>query len=194
MPKKNNYEMYFEKFLDFYRKNKVIPNFETLKNILWVASKSVVFNFMKKLEADDLIYKEGNSYFPSEKLNSVPVYSSVRAWFATPADEVSKDYLNIENYIIEHPNSSLIVKVKWDSMINASILEWDLVVIDKWLNPNIWDIIIAEVDWKFTLKYLQKDKKWRFYLKAWNENYPDIYPEEELQIFWVLVSVIRKIK
>lgn len=194
MPKNSNFEVYFQKFSEYYTINKNIPSYEILKSILWVSSKSTVFNFMKQLEEDELIYKEWWTYFPTEKMNLFPVYSSVRAWFATPADEVSKDYLNIENYIIEHPNSSVIVKVKWDSMINASILEGDLVVVDKWLNPNVWDIIIAEVDWKFTLKFLEKDKKWRFYLKAGNPNYPDIYPEEELQVFWVLVSVIRKVR
>lgn len=194
MPKLSNHEEYSEKFEEYFKEHRRIPSFEVMKNILGVKSKNTVHNFFKKLEEEWYLEKEGQSYFPTLKLSWTPVYSSVRAWFATTADEASKDYMNLESYIMPHSNSSVIVTVKGDSMIEASILEWDLVVVDKWLSANIWDIVIAEVDWGFTLKYLEKDKKWRFYLRAWNPNYEDIYPTEELNVFGVLVSVIRKIR
>lgn len=194
MPKTSNFDLYSDKFEDYFRENKIIPSFEKMKDILWVSSKNTVHNFMKKMEEDGLVEKIDWSYFPTQKMTAIPVYSSVRAGFASSADDASKDYLNLETYIMEHPNSSVLVTVKGDSMINASILEGDMAVVDKWKNANIWDIVIAEVDWNFTLKYLMKDNQERFYLKAWNDNYPDIYPDNEMNIFGVLVSVVRKIR
>ena len=56
---------------------------------------------------------------------------------------------------------------------------------------NIGDIVIAEVNDEWTMKYLRK-KNANYYLEAANDNYPDIYPEGELKIHAVVRSLVRK--
>ncbi len=120
------------------------------------------------------------------------VYESVTAWFAAPAEEQSRYSVDLERYIIEKPISSLLVSVKGDSMIDAGIFPWDIAVVDKAKIPREGDIIIANIDYQYTIKYLRKDGQGRDYLQAANDNYMNIYPKEELQVFGVLVSIIRK--
>ena len=85
------------------------------------------------------------------------------------------------------------IKVSGDSMIEAGIHTGDIVIVDKGMNPKVDDIVVAEVDREFTLKYLKKDKRGH-YLHAANPKYPDFYPREELKIFGVVTGVIRKYK
>jgi len=125
-------------------------------------------------------------------MTSYDVYESVTAWFAAPAEEQTRYSMDLERYIIEHPTSSLMVSVKGDSMIWAGIFPGDIAVVDKARTPREGDIIIANIDYQYTIKYLRKDAHGRDYLEAANDNYMNMYPKEQLQIFWVLVSLIRK--
>lgn len=42
-------------------------------------------------------------------------------------------------------------------MINASLQEGDIVIVDKAKREKIGDIVVAVVDSDYTLKYLQRD-------------------------------------
>ena len=76
-------------------------------------------------------------------------------------------------------------------MKNAGIIEGDLVVLDKSLQPQNQDIIAAFVDDEWTLKYYF-DKNGRIYLKAANDKFKDIYPKQKLEIGGVVIKVIRE--
>jgi len=120
------------------------------------------------------------------------IYESVTAGFAAPAEEQSRFSVDLERYIVEQPVSTVLVKVKGDSMINAGIFPGDIAVVDKAKAPKQGDIIIANIDYQYTIKYLEVDSQWRTYLRAANDNYINMYPDQELQVFWVLKTIIRK--
>lgn len=122
----------------------------------------------------------------------LPYYESISAWFPSPAKDDAKLELDLNDYLIEHPSSSFLVKVKWDSMIGACIAEWDLVLVDKSRKHKVGDIVVAQIDREFTLKYYMVDEKGIPFLQADNLNYPHMYAEEELVVFWVVSAVIRK--
>lgn len=126
------------------------------------------------------------------KSNIVTIYNSIQAGFNTPADEESRYTMDIASYVIERPNTSVLVTVKWESMIDAGIYPWDIVVVDKWARLKKHDIVIAKIDSQYTLKYYEKDNKWDVFLSPANSSMSDIYPTEELEIFWVVKSLIRK--
>jgi len=76
-------------------------------------------------------------------------------------------------------------------MIEAGINTGDIVIVDKGMSAKVDDIVIAEIDKEYTLKYLKKDKQ-GYFLWTWNQKYPDFHPREELKIFGVVVGVVRK--
>lgn len=131
-------------------------------------------------------------YYPWEMLVSLPFFESVRAWNPTAATEEMYDQINVESYLIDRPTATVLLSVKWDSMKDAGLQEGDVLVVDKSQEWKRWDIIIAVVDNEYTVKYLEKDENWRWYLKPWNDNYNDIYPEQELEIFGVVTWSFRK--
>ena len=57
----------------------------------------------------------------------------------------------------------------------------DLVFVERTNEAKPGDIVIAEVDGKWTMKYLRQNGN-QMYLEAANKKYPPIYPEEELKI------------
>jgi repressor LexA len=76
-------------------------------------------------------------------------------------------------------------------MIDAGIFEGDLVVVEKQSTARRGDIVIAIVDNQFTLKRLDLERG-QFILRPENKAYPVIRPEGALEIFGVMVGLVRK--
>lgn len=71
--------------------------------------------------------------------------------------------------------------MKGDSMIDAGIQEGDLVIAERGNNPKVGDIVIAEVNDGWTMKYFRK-KGNAVYLEPANKNYKPIYPTQDLKV------------
>ena len=76
-------------------------------------------------------------------------------------------------------------------MIGEGIKEKDLVIVERGREPKNGDIILAEVDGNWTMKYFRKKGK-KVTLEAANPKYPPIVPQEELRIAGVITAVVRK--
>ena len=102
----------------------------------------------------------------------------------------ASDSLDLYNFILDLPGDVFSLTVHGDSMIDASIREGDIAII----NPNKaamdGDIVAALVDGECTLKYFYKDHKGVRLVPA-NPEYPIIYPETELIIQGVVLSLIH---
>ena len=78
-------------------------------------------------------------------------------------------------------------------MIDAGIHEGDFVLVERGREPKNHDIIIAEVDGEWTLKYYEREGS-RVRLIPANKKYSPIVPKTELRTGGVIVAVIRKYK
>lgn len=76
-------------------------------------------------------------------------------------------------------------------MIDAGIYEGDLVIVERNRQPKVGDIVIAEVDRGWTMKYYKKEGN-KVYLEPANKKYKPIYPKEDLKIAAIVKGVIRK--
>ncbi len=83
------------------------------------------------------------------------------------------------------------VRVSGDSMTEAGILPGDLVIVEKGRNPKTGDIVIAEVDGEWTMKYFRKEGK-IVVLEAANSRHAPSCPQVELHLAGIVVAVIRK--
>ena len=109
-----------------------------------------------------------------------------------PVEDGHADALTIDDYLIERPSQTVLIRVKGDSMQDAGILEGDLVVVEKTASAKRGDIVVAIVDGQFTLKRLDVERG-QFVLKPENKAYPVIRPEGTLEIFGVMVGLVRKL-
>ena len=101
--------------------------------------------------------------------------------------------MSLDDYLIQNKEATYILQVKGDSMIDAGIREGDLVIVERTHAPRVGDIVIAEVDGEWTMKYLRKRGE-TYYLVPANWNYKPIVATKELRIEAVVIAVVRKYK
>lgn len=83
----------------------------------------------------------------------------VKAGFPSPAQDYMAESLDFDRDLIEHPEATFYARVVGDSMVDAGISDGDVVVIDKALDAEDGDIVVAFIDGEFTLKFLDLSHK-----------------------------------
>ena len=121
----------------------------------------------------------------------IKVLGVVEAGFPTPAEEDLLDTLSLDEWLIEKREASFMLQVKGDSMYDAGIRTGDMVIVERTENAKPGQIVVANIDGAWTMKYLRKDDL-GFYLEAANKHYNVMRPKEDLQISAVVKAVIRK--
>lgn len=176
----------------FFRENRRMPSFSEMVGLLEVRSKSVVNFWINKLIEADILEKDDKGHLKfKQSTYAIPLAGSVQAGFPSPEEEALCDIMSMDEYLITKPDASFLLKVSGDSMIGEGIMEGDLVIIEKGRTPKIGDVVIAEVDGDWTLKYFKKQGG-KVYLEAANPKYPIIRPKIELRLGGVVTAVIRK--
>ena len=176
----------------FYRDNRRMPTYSEMIDILGVRSKSVVHFWVNKLLAKGLLEKDKRGYLkPARQSLALPVVGEVAAGFPSPAEEELRDVISFDEYLVTRPGSSFLLKVSGDSMTGAGILEGDLVIVERGREPRNEDIVVAEVDNEWTIKYFRKEGR-NVILEAANPKYKTIKPKSELRLGGIVSAVIRK--
>jgi repressor LexA len=116
---------------------------------------------------------------------------TVEAGWPSPAEEELVDTLSLDELLIQNREASFLLKVTGDSMTGAGIMPNDLVIVDRGQTPKSGDIVIAEVDGQWTMKYLRKRGDSVTLIPA-NPKYKPIKPKNELKIAGVVTAVVRK--
>jgi len=126
---------------------------------------------------------------------AVPLLGSIPA--GLPTDTVQENescvLVDINTIGIRPTARTFALQVRGDSMIGKHILDGDLAIIEHGVEPRTGDVVAALIDGQVTLKtfVLQRGKP---FLKAENPQYPNLIPQQELQIQGVMVALVRKRK
>jgi len=116
------------------------------------------------------------------------VGSRVAAGFPSPADDYMEDYLDLNQLLISEKESTYLVRVKGESMINIGIFPKDLLIVDRSRDPIDGDIVIAVLDGELTVKRLEK-RGHRVALVAENKKFPPIVVREDQEfLVWGIVT------
>lgn len=152
-----------------------------------------MFKVISKFIEDGFLKKDGgNKIAPTTRFFALPLLGDIRAGFPILAEE-NKEYVSLDDYLIENPSSSFLLKVRGDSLEGVGIFEGDIVIIERKKQATSGSVVLAQIDKEWTLKILKRDRAKRLlYLSAANPKYPSFYPKEELQIHGVVKAVVRK--
>ncbi|MFH1829787.1 MAG: transcriptional repressor LexA [Pseudomonadota bacterium] len=176
----------------FWRSNRRMPTYTEMCRIFGYGSKNAAFRLAKKLIDEGYIEKDtAGRLSPKGDRLGIPLMGYVQAGFPSPAEEELIDTLSLDEFLIDKPEASFLLKVSGDSMIDAGIHEGDLVIIERGLTPKSGDIVLACVDSEWTLKYYRKSKGALELVPA-NSKYPVIRPKNELTIGGIVKAVIRR--
>ncbi len=186
-----NYQKKLDVLRDFFRSGWVYQSLDQMKDILGYANSAWVKRFFQKLTDSWILIFENKGYIPSDRLTGYPFFESVRAGLPFTPETHPTSQIDLDSYLIENPASTYFVKVKGDSMEDAGIREWDIVLLDRSLSPKNGDIVIASLDWEVTLKYFEK--KWeKLRLIPANSKYTPIIVNWPCEILGVVSGSVRK--
>jgi repressor LexA len=178
----------------FYHTKGRMPSFSEIGELTGLQSKNAVSKLVDKLDSLKVVGKDAKGrLIPRSIASPVRILGSVEAGFPSPAEEELADTLSLDDLLIENPDATFLLKVSGDSMSEAGILPGDMVIVDKGQTPKSGDIVIAEVDGQWTMKYLRKRGESVTLIPA-NPKYKPIKPKNELKIAGVVTAVVRKYK
>jgi len=184
---------YLAKLQDYYADWKNIPSYAKLCEVFGIASKSWVKAILTRLNSAGFIDRTPDgAWIPSRQFFARPLAeSSVQAGMPVSVSATQGEYLVIDDMLIDRPSETTLIPVKGDSMIEAGIHDGDIAVVEKRNLASVGDIVVAIVDNEFTLKTLDKERG-KYILRPANQAYPVIHPQGILEIFGVMVGLIRK--
>jgi repressor LexA len=176
----------------FFRENRRMPSYAEMIDLLGVRSKSVVNFWINKLIDAGLLEKDSRGHLTFvERSFAIPLVGSIQAGFPSPEEQTLCDIISMDEYLVARPDASFLLKVSGDSMIGEGIKEGDLVIVERGREPKSGDIVVAEVDGEWTMKYYRRQGR-EVFLEAANPRYPIIRPKTELTLGGIVTAVIRK--
>lgn len=141
-----------------------------------------IANYIAPASADNIVKLE------------IPLFSSsVAAGFPSPAEDHIEDTLDLNDYMVERPDSTFMLRVEGESMKDIGILPNDILVVDRSLKAAHNKIVIAAIDGQLTVKRLfHRGDLIR--LLPENSDYPEIELEQEsdLVIWGVVIGSFRR--
>lgn len=180
------------------------PTLREMREYFGVSSDNSILKHVKALEEKGYIKKDDTPRgikllssvkerldFPEFRL---PLLGMIPAGGPVLSEEYIEKWVNVGEDAVYKMKDSYLLRVKGNSMIEAGIFEDDILIVCGSLDAKIGDIVVALVDNQNTVKRYMKDSSGRFYLKAENPSYENIYPEGELCIQGVVTGLLRHYK
>ena len=128
---------------------------------------------------------------------SIPSFDvRVVAGFPVPLDndEISQD-IDMLHLLCPHPESSYLIRVQGESMIDAGIESGDIVIVDKSRrNPSEKEIAVCELNGEYTLKRVALEKDGTRWLIPANPDYPrfPIHDGDTFSVWGIVTYIIHK--
>ena len=119
----------------------------------------------------------------------------VRAGFPSPAQDYETEAIDLNKELVRHPATTFYARAYGDSMHDSGIDDGDLLIVDKSIEPQEEDIVVAFVDGEFTLKRIRMDKAAGcLWLMPSNDNYPPIRvtSENHFMVWGVVTYNIKR--
>ena len=192
-----------QQVLDFitahHRQHGVAPSLREIQAHFGLASPFGIQRHVDALTAKGALQRldgKARGLLPSthvrrETLAEIPLYGTIPAGLPVEAQQEPDTYLSIDTASLGvRANTKLFaLRVRGDSMVNASILDGDTVFLTP-REPRPQDIVAALIDGESTLKRFLVQRG-RPFLRAENPRYPDLLPATELIIQGVMVGLLR---
>jgi len=186
------YNDYKTKLQSFYQREKRMPTYTEMMSLFGFKSKNAVARLVDKFIDAGLVAKDHlGRLIANDTFDNIPLLGLVKAGFPADVAEESHDTVNLDEYLVQKKGTTYMLEVDGDSMIDAHIADGDMVLVEKTDKAKNGDIVIADVDGEFTMKYFRKDGE-KVWLEPANKDFKNIYPVTYMNITAVVKAVIRK--
>lgn len=178
------------------------PSVREIGRGVGLKSTSTVYGHLKRLVHQNRIeMTEGKrrairltdeSQLMATDYDEVPLVGTVTAGKPILATENIESLLKLPQDIYNSIEDMFALRVRGDSMIDAAILDEDVVLVRKQSNADSGEIILALLGDEATVKTLIRDADGHCLLRAENAAYADIpFDSEECKILGVVCGLLR---
>ena len=123
----------------------------------------------------------------------LPFYiHKVGAGFPSPATDYIEDDVDLNTHLIKNAPATFIIRVQGKSMVNASIYDGDLLIVDRSINPKNSSTVIANVNEELVVKTFVKGNN-NNYLAS-GPNKIELSENPNVIIWGVVTYVIHKLQ
>lgn len=175
------------------------PSTREIQQHFGFASQTSVMQYLGVLERKGFLDRHARKaralITPVQKvrITDIPIYGQIPAGMSTLTEQTIEGHVSLDTRSVNASKNArtFALRVRGDSMINAHILDGDIVILEDRKEVNSGDIVAALIDEETTLKRYVVEHG-RPFLKAENPLYPDLVPARELRVQGVMVSLVRK--
>ena len=181
------------------REKGITPSTREIQHHFGFASQTSVMQYIATLERKGFLDRHARKaralITPVQKvrITDIPIYGQIPAGMATLTEQTAEGHVSLDTGSVNASKNAktFALRVRGDSMIEAHILDGDIVILEDRKDVQNGDIVAALIDGETTLKRYVTEHG-RPYLKAENPLYPNLVPARELRIQGVMVSLVRK--
>ena len=181
------------------REKGITPSTREIQSHFGFASQTSVMQYIAALERKGFLDRHAGKaralITPVQKIriSDIPIYGQIPAGMATLTEQTVEGHVSLDmrSANISKSGRTFALRVRGDSMIDAHIVDGDIVILEDRKDVQSGDIVAALIDGETTLKRYVTEHG-RPYLKAENPRYPNLTPARELRIQGVMVSLVRK--
>src|SRR3954465_4603420 len=181
------------------REKGVTPSTREIQDHFGFASQTSVMQYIAALERKGFINRQARKAralitpLQRVRITDIPIYGQIPAGMASMTDEHIEGHVSLDarSANASKNGKTFALRVRGDSMIEAHIMDGDIVILEDRKDVQSGDIVAALIDGETTLKRYVTEHG-RPYLKAENPPFPNLVPARELRIQGVMVSLVRK--
>jgi repressor LexA len=188
------------------------PSVREICSAVGFKSTSTVHSYLEKLEKNGLISKDPTKpralrvvggkkpvsnpadmrdYYSKKELVDVPIVGKVTAGMPILAVENIEDTFPLPVDFVQN-STAFMLKVQGDSMVEAGILDKDLVLVKQQSTANNGEIVVALLGDEATVKTFYKEKGY-VRLQPQNQYLEPIIVRENLSILGKVIGVFRRL-
>jgi repressor LexA len=186
------------------------PSVREICSAVGFKSTSTVHSYLEKLEKNGLITKDpskpralrvigskrpilkmsdSRDYYSKKELVDIPIVGKVTAGIPILAVENIEDTFPLPIEYVQN-STAFMLKVQGDSMVDAGILDKDLVLVRQQSTANNGDIVVALIGDEATVKTFYKEKGY-VRLQPQNQFMDPIIVRDNLSILGKVIGVFR---
>ena len=191
MPKRPDDAAYLARLQDYYARWRSLPAYGPLRAVLGLASRDGVAQVLRRLRAAGFLERSpAGRWTPTARFFARPLAEAAVPAGQPVAAADGGEASSIDAYLIQRPSRTVLVPVTGDSMIEAGIRPGDRVVVERDVPARPGDVVVAVIDGELTLKTLAVEDGEAVLVPA-NSAYPVLRPGDRLQVFGVVVGLVR---
>lgn len=191
MPKRPDDRVYLQRLQDYYARWRSLPAYGPLRGVLRLSSRDGVAKVLERLRAAGYLDRApDHRWTPTARFFERPLAeTAVPAGLPMVVGD-GGEACSIDGWLVRHPSRTTLIPITGDSMVDAGIFEGDLAVVERDVPARPGDLVVAVLNNELTLKTLAVEDGAAI-LRPANPRYPIIRPGDQLDIFGVVVGLIR---